>query len=152
MAEKTDYKGYLKQLEDFLAEYLIKKAPALPSNIKEIIVKVAPWLTLIFLILTLPLILAVLGLGVLFAPFSFMGGLTAGTSYIVAMAFALVMLVLEAIAIPGLFKRSKSAWRLLYYVALIEAVKNIVTLNFGGLIIFSLLGFYFLFQVREYYK
>ena len=71
-AKSKDFKSYLKQLEDLLSEYLVKKAPALPANIKEAIVNFAPWVTLVVLILTLPVVLAVFGLGAFFAPFSFL--------------------------------------------------------------------------------
>ena len=41
--KNTDLKGALGQLEKFLEEYLVKKAPfTLPTNIKEIIVNFAP--------------------------------------------------------------------------------------------------------------
>ena len=53
-AKSKDFKSYLKQLEDLLSEYLVKKAPALPANIREAIVNFAPWVTLVVLILTLP--------------------------------------------------------------------------------------------------
>lgn len=50
-----DFKSYMNQLEDLLTEYLVKKAPALPANVKEVIVNFAPWITLILVILALPL-------------------------------------------------------------------------------------------------
>src|SRR3989344_9554377 len=144
----TGYKTYLKQLEDLLHEYLVKKAPALPSNIKDAIVKFAPWATLVIFILTLPAILLVFGFGALMAPFSFMGGLTAGTNYILTFVFSAIQMVLEAMAIPGLFKNSRSAWNLVYYATLVGAVQYVVTFNLGGLLIGSLLSLYILFQVR----
>ena len=148
----TGYKTYLKQLEDLLHEYLVKKAPALPSNIKDAIVKFAPWATLVIFILTLPAILLVFGFGALMAPFSFMGGLTAGTNYILTFVFSAIQMVLEAMAIPGLFKNSRSAWNLVFYATLVGVLHNVVTFNLGSLIIGSLLSLFILFQVREYYK
>ena len=148
----TGYKTYLKQLEDLLHEYLVKKAPALPSNIKDAIVKFAPWATLVIFILTLPAILLVFGFGALMAPFSFMGGLTAGTNYILTFVFSAIQMVLEAMAIPGLFKNSRSAWNLVFYATLVGVLQNVVTFNLGSLIIGSLLSLFILFQVREYYK
>lgn len=151
-AKSKDFKSYLGQSEDLLTEYLVKKAPALPVNIREAIVNFAPWVTLVILVLTLPLVLAVFGLGAFFAPFSFLGGITAGTNYILTIVFSGVQLVLEAMAIPGLFNRKRSAWNLVYYAALVGALQNIVTFNLGGLIIGTLLSLYILFQVKEYYK
>lgn len=136
-----------------MEEYLVKKAPfTIPANIKEIIVKFAPWITLIVLIMALPALLFVLGIGTLVMPFSFMGGLQAGFSYTLTMILTAVSLVLEAVALPGLFKRTRGGWNLVYYASLVGVVQNIVSFNLGGLIIGSLLSFYVLFQVREYYK
>ncbi|OGK23902.1 hypothetical protein A3A46_01045 [Candidatus Roizmanbacteria bacterium RIFCSPLOWO2_01_FULL_37_13] len=146
------YKSYLKQLEDLLSEYLVKKAPALPVNVKEAIVKFAPWVTLVVFIITLPVVFAVFGLGAILAPLSFLGGVNAGTNYILSLVFSAIQLVLEAMAIPGLFKRSKSAWTLVFYASLVGGVQSIVTFNLGGLIIGTLLSLYILFQVKEYYK
>lgn len=148
----NDFQSYLSKLEDTLALYLVKKAPVLPANIKEAIVKFAPWITLVVLILTLPLVLAVLGLGALVTPFAFLGGVTAGTNFILTLLFSGVSLVLEALAIPGLFKRSKKAWNLIFYAALLGGIQNVVTFNLGGLLIGTLLSLYLLFQVKEYYK
>src|SRR3990167_805445 len=148
----TNYKSYMKQLEDFLADYLVKKAPALPANVKEAIVKFAPWATVVIFIITLPIVLAVFGLGAFFAPFSFLGGLTAGTNYILTIILSGIQLVFEGMAIPGLFQKSRGAWNLVYYSALVGAVQNIATFNLGGLVIGTLLSLYILFQVREHYK
>jgi hypothetical protein len=145
-------KGYFSQLENLLSEYLVKKAPAIPANIKEVIVKFAPWVTLVIFIITLPIVLAVFGLGAFFAPFSFLGGVTAGTNYILTIILSGIQLVLEGMAIPGLFQRSRGAWNLVFYSSLVGAVQNIVTFNLGGLIIGTLLSLYILFQVRDLYK
>lgn len=148
----SDWKGMLGKLETQLNLYLVEKAPAIPKEWKELIVKVVPWLTLVFGVLALPAILAVLGLGALVMPFSFMGGIGYGTGFTVSWVLSLVVLALEFLAIPGLFKRSRNAWNLLFYATLIGALSNVVTFNLAGLIIGTLLSLYLLFQVREYYK
>jgi len=147
-----DYKSYLSDLERLLEEYLLKKAPTLPEGAKEAIVKFGPWITLILMVLAAPVLLAAFGLGTFLAPFTFMGGFNAGFGYMVGLVFSIVVIVLELIALPGLFKREMKSWRLMYYVTLLNAVHNAVTLNLSGLIIGTLLSMYILFQVREYYK
>lgn len=142
----------MKQLEDTLELYLVKKAPRLPDNIRELIVKVAPWLTLIFLVLSLPAVLALLGIGTALLPLSFLGGMGSGVNYSLALVFLAITLVLEALAIPGLFKRSIAGWRLVYYATLLNGVYSLVNFNISGLIIGTLLGLYLLFQVKSYYK
>lgn len=148
----ADLKSALGQLEDTLEVYLVKKAPALPENVKEIIVKFAPWLTLIMLIIALPAILFAFGLGAIVAPFAMLGGVHAGISWGLGLVFSAITLVIEVIALPGLFKRSKASWNLLFYATLVTAVDNLISFNLGGLVIGSLISWYFLFQVKEYYK
>lgn len=154
MATKTSTSSGspLKQLDDTLELYLVKKAPAIPDNIKEVIVKFGPWLTLLMLILALPAVLALLGLGAILAPASFLGGANAGVQYIASMVVMVVTLVLEAIAIPGLMKRTKQGWTFMYYSTLVGVISNIISFNIGGLIIGTLLSLYILFQVKSYYK
>lgn len=153
MAKNTDIKSALGQLEDTLETYLVDKAPySIPSEWKETIVKFSPWIALILMIIALPAILGVLGLGTILMPFSFIGGLRMGYNYILSLIFSVVTLVLEAMAIPGLFKRSEKGWRLVYYATLLGAVENVLTLNLGGLVIGTLLSMYILFQVKSSYK
>ncbi|MEK7177539.1 MAG: hypothetical protein AAB705_01790 [Patescibacteria group bacterium] len=155
---KADFGGALSKLEVTLEEYLVKKAPfQLPTNVKEIIVKFAPYLAILGVVMGIPGVLALLGAGAILAPIGLVGGLMTGKpflgfGYIVSVVFLAVMVLLEGLAIPGLFSRSKKAWTFLYWSALVGVVQNIVSFNVGGLIIGGLLSMYFLFQVKEYYK
>ncbi|KKQ01668.1 MAG: hypothetical protein US11_C0005G0024 [Candidatus Roizmanbacteria bacterium GW2011_GWA2_36_23] len=152
MATKgTDFKSALGQLENTLEEYLVNKVPAIPDEWRELIVKLAPWFSLILMIIALPAILAVFGLGAIVMPFSFIGGVQFGVNYIITLAFSVVLIILEALAIPGLFKRQEKAWKLLYYATLLGGLQNIVTMQIGGLI-GTLVSLYLLFQVKGYYK
>lgn len=139
-------------LENQLNELLVKKAPALPDTWKDTIVRLAPWITLIVMILALPAILALLGLGTVLAPMSYMGGLRTGINYTVSLLITVASIVLEAMAIPGLFNRSRKAWYLVYYSTLLGALSSLIEFNLTGLIIGTLLSLYILFQVKSYYK
>lgn len=154
MATKSaDLKSALAQLEGTLETYLVDKAPfAIPAEWKELIVKFSPWLTLIMMIVVLPPLLGLLGLGAILTPFSYIGGISYGINYTVGLIFSAVILVIEALAIPGLFKRSIGGWRMVFYATLLNAVQNLISFNIGGLIIGSLISFYVLFQVKSYYK
>ena len=152
MAKSSDSANYLGQLEDMLQEYLVKKAPAMPENIKEILVKFIPWINLIFVILGLPILLALFGLSAMMTPFAMMGGY-GGTGFgIVFQILTLVTIVVEIMALPGLFKKTEQGWRLSFYATLISLVTGL----FGGNIVSALLGtiisLYILFQIRSYYK
>ncbi|MCX7880984.1 MAG: chromate transporter [Patescibacteria group bacterium] len=150
-SKTEDFKSFLLFLEENLDLYLGKKAPALPDNWREFLVKASPYLTI------LGVILAVLGLGGLALPFSTFGGAMVGrpflgVNYLLSAVLLIAITVLEALAIPGLFSRNKKGWHYLYYSALINALYNIVFFNLSSLLIGSLLSFYLLFQVRGYYK
>lgn len=150
--QKKDWKTMLVELEGKLNEFFTKKLPAMPEKAKEIIVKFGPYLTVIMLVLTIPAILALIGIGIAASPVAFMGGFRGGLGYIVSMIFGLVMIVMEIMAVPGLFKRQMRAWKLLFYISLINAVSALLSFNLGGLIIGTGISWYVLFQIRSYYK
>ncbi len=134
--------------------YLVKKAPfQLPANVKEFIVKFGPWITLVLMLLALPIILVALGLSAVLLPMvGAAAGVNTGIMATVSLLFAIAALVLEAIALPGLFKRSKVGWNFVFYSVLVTAVGDLITFEIFGLIISTLISLYILFQIRSYYK
>lgn len=149
---KKDWKSMLVELENKLAEFFTKKLPAMPDKIKEGIVKYGPYITVVMMILTIPVVLAVLGFGAMATPFVFLGGFRGGIGYIISMIFGIAMIVLEIMAIKGLITRQMKAWKLLFYISLIQAVSNLIKFDLGGLIIGTGISWYVLFQIRSYYK
>ena len=145
----------VNQLEGFLDEYLVQKAPfALPDNVKEFIVKVMPYLILVFAIVTIPVIVAALGLTALLAPFALLSGVTGhgfGLWGILHVAVALASLIVELFAVKGLFARTKRGWRLAFYASLIGLAGNILSFDILNGILGAIIGWYFLFQVKEKY-
>jgi hypothetical protein len=158
MAEKNlGLKQGLSQLEDTLEVYLVKKAPfSIPENWKELIVQFAPYLTILGIVVSVPAVFAVLGLGALVSPFTaFLGpryALSYSFNYILSMVALVVVIVLAAMAVPGLFKRQEKAWRFLFYASLVNVVSGFFGGDWVGMIIGTLISWYVLFQVREYYK
>lgn len=142
----------LEKLESKLDLYFNKKAPNLPENIKESIVKYSPYITLIIMIICLPIILFALGLGTVLLPLSFLGGLGTGFKGMISLIFLVITLTLTTVALPGLFKRAKKSWKLMFYCSLISTVQNLLTFNISNLIIGSVISWYFLFQIKNYYK
>lgn len=154
---KADFGGALNNLEMTLEEYLVKKAPSIPKEWKEVIVKFAPYLAILGVVMGIPAVLTLLGAGAILAPLGLVGGMMTGRPFlgfglIISVLFIGAMIILEAMAIPGLFSRSKKGWTYIYWSALVGVVSNIVNFNIGGIIIGGLLSMYFLFQVKEYYK
>jgi len=151
-----DSKAAFNQLETMLDEYLGKKAPAMPENIKETLVSFAPYLAIIGIVISLPAIFAILRIGAMMGPFSAFMGVsylgTYGVTYYIGIIGLIISAVLEALAIQGLFKRSMNAWRLMYYASLVTFVASILQGNLSSAIIGGLIGLYILFQVKSMYK
>ena len=62
-----------------------------------------------------------------------------------------ITLILEIMALPGLFKQQRKSWNLLYYSVLASALYNLLSLNLFGLIIGTLISLYILFQIKKSY-
>jgi hypothetical protein len=142
-------------LEETLDLYFGQKAPAMPSNVKELLVRFAPWVTLVILLITLPAVLIALGLGALAAPLAFLigpgYGISDGVTYTISMLILGVSVLLEALSLPGLFKRTRQGWRYAYYATLVSVVGSLIGLNIVSAIVSAVVGFYILFQIKSYY-
>ncbi len=132
-----------------LDEYLVQKSPVtLPDSVREFLVKVGPWIALVLLVLTLPVVLLALGLGAFLAPFL---GVGYATGFGVVTLLSLVQIGLLVLALPGLFARKRSAWMLLFYQQLVGAVGSLWQGAVVGMLLGLLIGLFFLFQVRSKY-
>lgn len=151
---KIDNKSFLKMLSDLeqkINTFVEEKAPKLPEDVISFIVKASPYLIIISLILTLPIIMFAFGLGALISPLAFLS-MGYGVHFSLSTIFTLVILVLNIMAIPGLFKRLKSAWNLMFYASLVQALSYLLSFSLGSLIIGTAISWYFLFQIRKQYK
>jgi len=139
-----------KDLIGFLDFYLVTKAPVrIPNGAREWIVKFGPWITVVLLILTLPLLLAALGVGAAVVPF---GGAGYATGFGVLAIFVIVEVGLMVAALPGLFARKMAGWRFLFYSQLVGIVHSVLSGSIVGGLLFGLIGLYILFQVRGLYR
>ena len=138
-----------KDLFGFLDYYLVKKAPfQIPDGGREWIVKYGPWITIVLLVIMLPPLLFVLGVGTALVPF---GGIGYASNWGLAVVLLFVQLGLTIAALPGLFARKMSAWRLLFYAQAVGIVHSLLSGNILGALIGGLIGLYILFQVRTLY-
>jgi hypothetical protein len=132
---------------------MVKKAPfSIPENSKELIVKYAPYLKILGIVGSVSEIL----FGALVSPSTaFLGpryALSYSFNYVLSMVTLAVVLVLEAMAVPGLFKRQEKAWRFLFYASLVNVVYKFLGGDWVRMIIGTLISWYVLFQVKEYYR
>ena len=138
-----------KDLVGFFDYYLVRKAPFhLPPAVKEFIVRFGPWITVVLLVLALPPLLLVLGIGAVFVPF---GGVGYAATFGLATVFLIVEIGLMVVALPGLFARRMAGWTLLFYSQLVSIVYALLTGSIVGGIIGGLIGLYILFQIRPLY-
>lgn len=138
-----------KDLIGFLDYYLVQKAPfQIPDNAKEWIVRYGPWITLVMLVLALPPLLFALGIGAILIPF---GGLGYATGFTYLTIVLIVELGLRALALPGLFARKMSGWRLVFYAQIVGLVFSLLSGSFVGPVLGTLISLYILFQVRSLY-
>ncbi len=139
-----------RDLTGFLDFYLVQKAPfQLPDQVKDVLVQFGPWIAVVLLVLSLPVLLFAFGVGTLFLPFA---GWAYATGFGYLTIFVLFEMGLLVAALPGLFARKMAGWNLLFYSQLVSIVSSLL----HGWIINALLGglisLYVLFQVRSRYQ
>ncbi len=141
----------MNQIEKALSD-LFAKLPNLPANIRELLVKVAPYFAILGVVLGLPAVLALLGLGSLAAQLS-MGSMWVTSSAVgISVVFIIGGIVLQALSIPGLFARKVAGWRFAYWGVLLGGVQNLLMMNLMGFVIGTGIGLYLLFEIRSHYR
>lgn len=125
-----------------------KKAPELPTNAKEGLVKITPWIALIFGILG---ILGGLGaVGV--SPVVVFGGIRNSMMVLVSGILTIVSSVMLLMAYPKTRAHKEAGWRLLFWSAVVSLVSSLVVGSIVSAIIWGVIEFYLLFQIKSYYK
>lgn len=138
--------------------------PHFPASVRAWLARSAWWITLLFVLFAgigaFSLLLIVLVFGaVLTSVVSGLGAAIGGIAFIIAvgsMFFLLVSIILGAMAIGPLRAMQKRGWRLLFYVLVVNAVADILSLVvhqnillFLGQIAILLLVGYVLFEIRR---
>ncbi|HVB32733.1 MAG TPA: hypothetical protein VNE60_14505 [Gemmatimonadaceae bacterium] len=132
----------------FLDYYLVQKAPfQIPPGWRELIVRFAPWIAVVLLVLSLPVVLVALGLSAAALPFAATGAPGLGFTMIVI----IVTLVLDVMALPGLFARRMGGWRLIFCARLVTIVSSLLRGAIVGALLGGLISLYILFQIRPLY-
>lgn len=155
----------VRKLEETVASWY-KNAPHLPVDVSRWIANNVWWLVLVGIIVG-----ALVVLGAISATF-FAGALLAGlggalgaaigglafVAVFISLLFAIVILVLLAMAYGPLKAKNKKGWDLLFVVMLLNVVSLAVTLLltfdiFGTLwgLLWAAVGGYFLFEIRQYF-
>lgn len=147
-ANNINMDQWMKSLEEWFA-----KLPALPKGATDVIVKIAPWLALIFGVLGVLGSLAATGILAVVSPLVLLGGgVGLAVGGVVGGILALVSSVLMLVAFPGLRDRKMAGWKWSFYAEVVSVASSVVALNLFGAVIGALIGFYILFAIKSYYK
>lgn len=143
----------MKKLIDEIDKY-VKKVPALPANIKDLLVQFAPWAAILSVVVAIPAVLSIFGMSSYLSAYGMGGYFFArwGMRYTLMVAFLIANLVLRGLSIKGLFVKSIKGWNFLFYSILLYFVYAIFTFDIVGGIISTLISLYLIFQIRESYK
>ncbi len=149
---------FLDTIEDYLATYLVKKAPSLPPHIVEIVTLILPWLAVVSIILGVPALLIALVLSIFFAPLGLVfsplltGGSLLGMTFsaIISFIFTGGSIFFLGLSIPSLFRKHIQGWNFVLYAVLISIVGNILSIALLGLVL-NILWLYILLQVKSQY-
>jgi hypothetical protein len=132
------------------------KLPVLPKGAKDFIAQIAPWLALIFGILAVLAGISSFGAFSFFSPFAMVAGVRGyAMMAILSPIILLVQGLIELMAFSPLKGNLIKGWNLLYYSLILSVISSIITLNLSSVlssIVGALIGYYFLYQIKSYYK
>ena len=141
----------LKNLESQMETLFTKSLPALPANAVDVLVKIAPWLAVIGVLMGIPAIMTLLGMSRV-ASYYRLAGIDLGWGYQASNILYIIQTILTALSIQGLFARKMAAWRLMFYAAWVSVVAGLISGGVVSMLIGGLISFYLLFQVKKAYK
>lgn len=152
--ETKDWRKMLVDLEKKLNEIFAEKAPKLPESVCNFLVKYGPYFMVVGVIIAAFALLVSFGLLAAIMPLATMGYYGYGYHYGFEFwnIFSLGVMVLQIMALPGLFKRTKSAWNLIFYASLVEILSSVFSSGLISAAIGAAISWYFLFQIRRFYK
>ncbi len=132
-------------LEPELGPIFTDKAPfQLPEEFREGFAKYIPYVAVVLLPLSLLAILFGGGMAIL-------SGFFLNIRVSLALLVMVASLIVGALAIPGLFKRTRESWTKMYIADLLYILSAIISFDIVSIIISFLIGLFILFQVRSKY-
>jgi hypothetical protein len=133
-----------KRAEELLEEHLGQRAKVLlPPNYRAGFVRWLPWIAVVFLPFHAAALLLLLGISSL--------AMFVGSTSIVFALVSVGIFVLELIALPGLFARSRRGWTFYTYARVAGLVLRLFSFSLIGLIT-GVLFLWVAFQVKYEYR
>lgn len=144
---KNTVSDWIEKMEDWF-----DKLPALPKSATDVLVRITPWIALIFGILGVLGSLAGLGILTALSPFVMLGNGIGGTATSLLTALlSLISSVLLLVAFPGTKAHKMQGWNMLFWSEVVSTVSSVLLISLTG-VIGAFIGFYLLFQIKRYYK
>ena len=147
-----------KDIIGFLDFYFVKKAPfQIPAAGREWLVQFGPWIAVVMLVLSLPLLLTLLGFRSTWSPFyptyqyAYRYGFDTSGYWPLTLG-TIVHFGLVGMALSGLFARKMSGWRLMFYAAVVRLLTALLSWAIIPGLVVALISFYLLFQIRTLYR
>ncbi len=139
---------FLQTLEDLGDQYLLKRAPSIPDQVREVIALIVPWLVIIGVVFSVPLFASFLGIGW----FGSVSGFSYSFINVISTVLGMVTVVLQACGIPGLLRRDRVGWQWLFAAGIV----SLISVPFAVSPFFSLIGvsigLYLLFQIKPLFR
>lgn len=133
-------------------EKLFVNVPHLPLNAREVLVKVAPYVALLLVIVGVADLFPLLGLGSLYSmPWVWGYGYGWYGGYTLHFIFLAVTTVLWGLAFSGLKARTLQGWQMALYAQLVAVAEHIVVGDLIGAIVVAAVGLYVLFEIKSMY-
>lgn len=143
--------SFLSRSETKLNLYFGKKAPPLPENIKNFLVKFTPHFVVLLLIISLPALLNLFGIYHLyFGKQAYY--LPSRFSLSLPSLLALAATIFAILSLRPLLSRLRQGWLYLFYAVWLYCLSYFFRLDLFSLFFFALVSFYLLFQLRSYYR
>lgn len=130
----------------------VKKIPALPNNLRELLVQFAPWIIILSIAVGIPSILRVVSFLTTYRSGNYFYAQVIGPNYTLMVIFLVANLILKSLSVKGLFAKSIEGWNYIFYSVLLYAVYSLLTFYIVGGIIVTAISLYLVFQIKEYYK
>lgn len=140
----------LPEIEDGIEKFFYK-FPDLPSYITQLMVVYGPYLVLIggfFVTLNSGILDAYQIGGIL--PF-FQHNKAFGPVYFTSLAFNLIYGLILLLAFKPLLSRQLNGWRMLFYANMISLFVSLLSGDIG-MVVFHLVSFYLLYEIKKYYS
>ena len=147
MAKANSVNDWMNKMEDWFM-----KLPSLPKSATDVLVKITPWIALIFGILGILAGLAGLGILTALSPFVMMGnGLSGTATSLLTAVLAVVSSALLLAGFPGTKAMKMAGWKMLFWSEVVSTISSVILLSVSG-VIGAFIGFYLLYQIKRYYK